>query len=335
MLIVVLALGLTACSAGGSGARSQSASPTPGCPPPAQAPSLAPKDGWRLVAALPDDNLTDVAVSKDGSVWTVGSRHLHGAPEVVDGCEYKTIAGNEAVVKRMDAVGWRELPLPRCADNLRHRLATRPRAIDALGPDQIWVAGDGLRLSHWDGGRWSTVPVPRINLRDEVKPKVVGHVGVDDLLVLGPHDVWMSATVVTYEKDATEEVPFRRALLLHWNGSSWWWQLDQEGSHHGQLAADADGNLLTTSGLVSITGRQRRPIALPVGERAPMVNAIAFRPGTRDAWAVGVLSGYGEADSFAAIWTNAPKGSAPHEEPAPSPVIPTPTPSPSLAQQDE
>ncbi|NUW46878.1 hypothetical protein [Nonomuraea rhodomycinica] len=131
--IIVLALGLTACSAVGSGSRSQSASPTPGCPAQAQAPRLAPKDGWRLAEALPDEYLTDVAVSKDGSVWTVGGRHLPGPPEVVDGCEYKTIAGSETVVRRMDAAGWRELPLPRCAYDLR--------MVDISPEGDVWVLG--------------------------------------------------------------------------------------------------------------------------------------------------------------------------------------------------
>ncbi|NUW46879.1 hypothetical protein [Nonomuraea rhodomycinica] len=118
--------------------------------------------------------------------WTINGWKEHTlANEVVD----LAAAGDESWTVMDDSV----YQLAR-----KHRLTTRPRAIDALGPDQVWVAGDGLRLSRWDGGRWHTVPSPRINLRDEVKPKVLGDVMVDDLCVLGPHDVWMSATVTAH-----------------------------------------------------------------------------------------------------------------------------------------
>ena len=94
------------------------------------------------------------------------------------------------------------------------------QSVAAIAPDDAWAVGSyqlkGTRLAapathrplaiHWDGGRWSVVPLPE-----------VGQGGLNGVAAVGPHDVWAVGQTVENPGGAYSVSP----LLLHWDGTAW------------------------------------------------------------------------------------------------------------------
>ncbi|HUB05417.1 MAG TPA: hypothetical protein VMB50_00360 [Myxococcales bacterium] len=134
-------------------------------------------DGGKL-QRVPGPRLDDVWGSSDGDVWAVGRRRT-GDP--ADG------------VFRWGPTGWRWIDVPPGPPERRlHR-------ISGSGAADVWVAGrvgsgdDAASYAlHWDGKAWSVV-----------RGEGVGQ--ADELLTLGPRDVWACGD----------------RGLAHWDGERW------------------------------------------------------------------------------------------------------------------
>jgi hypothetical protein len=75
------------------------------------------------------------------------------------------------------------------------------RSIDALGPDDIWLVGDGRLVTHWDGANW----------RNYTPPTPTSDSDFYAVSILAADDVWVGGG------DGTTGQGF----VLHWDGQSW------------------------------------------------------------------------------------------------------------------
>jgi hypothetical protein len=81
-------------------------------------------------------------------------------------------------------------------------------AIEASSPSDVWAVGVARMLplvEHWDGERWRVLPAPRIAANSTGE--------LDDIAPVAPDDVWTGGSVYNHGRT--------RALLAHWDGSSW------------------------------------------------------------------------------------------------------------------
>lgn len=135
-----------------------------------------------------DAEFDDVTVLKGGAGWAVG--------------HYQTDEGERALIRTRVNRVWRVTDPP----PLRGR-STLNGAVDASSTDNVWAVGyqrGGRRpaVIRWNGDRWRTMRIPRIEGADR-------HValGVD---AVSRKNVWISTT---FTKNGVT-----RARVYHWNG---------------------------------------------------------------------------------------------------------------------
>ncbi|GAA2206786.1 hypothetical protein GCM10009850_022440 [Nonomuraea monospora] len=358
------------------------------------------RDGWRLVGTFPEGEINDIAATRDGTLWAIGSREARRAeapeagrsecsrqgvvlkysakdadrPEAEiagPGCAEDLahgavaasgelwVAGSApsesktaACVARWTGRDWREYPLEFQPEDLAvtgdeawvvrpadsppivtqvtpagsraHRLKMTPMAVAALSPTSVWVAGvhpraDKIMISHWDGRAWQAVPSPAPDIRAGVRPDEFESLGVSDLLVLGPRDIWLDVTAGVHplDSDGDNDLTFTKELLAHWDGSSWSWSW-QPGrrrlSTMPELGSDGRGGVwLSGLGIYDgpdeiahVSGGRWTPITLP-GDLAGG-DVVTMRPGTSRAWVAGYLAVDRDVDNMegnqiSALWT--------------------------------
>ncbi len=123
---------------------------------------------------------------------------------------------SRAAMVRYDGSSFEEHLLPRDPNvvNGAHRI----RAIDALGPDDVWAAGSAggvavavgaSYVAHWNGSSWQHIPTPHPGFGEMLR----------DVVALAPDDVWVSGHYDVSPPEGGPVLTF--PLFLHWDGSAW------------------------------------------------------------------------------------------------------------------
>jgi hypothetical protein len=147
---------------------------------------------WRRPAlpAVPNGSfLIGVSARTATDVWAVGRKHSGGVDRTFamhwNGTAWKVVA----------------TPNPSSGDN-------QLNAVVAIGPNDVWAAGNGQSpsklLLHWDGTAWKQFDTP--------SPGPGEYAG---LAATASNDVW----VVGDYFDAT--LALQHPLIKHWNGTAW------------------------------------------------------------------------------------------------------------------
>src|SRR3954468_12697469 len=137
---------------------------------------------WSPVASHTTGKLFGVSARSSGDAWAVGS---YSAPRA------HTIQTN---VLHWDGSTWTRVTSPNA-----NSFFSQLYGVDGVSPTDAWAVGYSTSVSrrfrslllHWDGSRWSMVPVPGKEL--------------DAVDALSPSSVWAVG----------------RGVLLHWNGARW------------------------------------------------------------------------------------------------------------------
>lgn len=201
---------------------------------------------WQVVttptipaAQFKDSNgvtLSGVAAVSHDDVWAVGS-YATPAP----GSQF--VSWSQTLVEHWDGTAWRTVPAPdlTAQDELR--------AIAVVRPDDIWAVGDatyeisepptpGLPnqpisseglieplAEHWDGSRWSIVPVPPVGVDPGDVAGVLARAR-DNSLTFGifsavravsAKDVWAVGDLSGGNNPQRPDTTF----VDHWDGTSW------------------------------------------------------------------------------------------------------------------
>jgi hypothetical protein len=181
-----------------------STSPTP---TPSPSPAPVPSCGFAVVtspnASGLNNVLVDVSVLSPTDAWAVGEYTPDGT-EVV-----------HTLIQHYDGTAWTIVPSPnRLLGAGRNQINTL-LGVTAIAADDVWAVGYTVSLDdpyrtlamHWNGTAWSIVDSPNFTFPGAYNALL-------DVAATGPNDVW-----------AVGGAPFggvsARALLLHWNGSTW------------------------------------------------------------------------------------------------------------------
>ncbi len=169
-------------------------------------------EGWEAVgtAGLGTDDLSlwDVKVLGPNDVWVLGGEQLGGTRSA-------------QVIAHWDGTGWTRIPSPdRVRKNDDH---PSYRSLSATSDTDLWLAGDGrdgggdAELAHWDGARWSILPMTEVELETERGSGCIG-AAMADIAALSPTDVWFNPGFTTFSLDDPDSAV---APLAHWDGATW------------------------------------------------------------------------------------------------------------------
>ncbi len=137
--------------------------------------------------------LSDVAAVSPDDMWVVGSAIGHPT---------------HPVIEHWNGESWSTMPSPGVP-------GAGLVGVTALSATDVWAVGDRTTefarslVEHWDGVRWSVVPSPNFvdsEWRHNVLVAVTG---------TAPNDVWAAGWTTN------EGGRHARALIEHWDGSSW------------------------------------------------------------------------------------------------------------------
>ncbi len=125
----------------------------------------------------------------NGEGWT-----YHEAPAGLTGSfdAVAVISPTEAwaigasMMVRWDGSLWQSMPLPAGASSA---------AIEAVAPDDIWVAHMTGGYFHWDGGAWTFMPSP-------FAPPAGRFTQIRDFVRVGPCDIWAAGSVLALDGSA-------------------------------------------------------------------------------------------------------------------------------------
>jgi hypothetical protein len=155
-----------------------------------------------------------------------------GLPPEVSGPEVQAVSAASSSAAwvlgsaawRWDGHRWQSFQLPRHNQFYLWSVATVART-------KAWAAGWRSRgagpnhalIEHWNGVRWSSVPLPRLRVSllygDRPYPWRTSSM-LFGISAAGPRNVW--AVGATFRLHARRSIPrATRPLLLHWNGASW------------------------------------------------------------------------------------------------------------------
>jgi hypothetical protein len=189
-LAALLALG--SAPAGAAALKQTLAAATP------QASTKAETASWEAVPTPQvrgQTDLTDVVAFGPSDAWAVGYvREPRG--------------GVSTLTLHWDGTRWTRVPSP-------NRSPQRNWLFSVAGssPTDVWAAGYDLDkaqqhrtlLMHWDGKRWTVVPSPVVDGKENL---------LNGLAVLSPTDAWAVGSAL----DASFS---GRTLIQHWDGASW------------------------------------------------------------------------------------------------------------------
>ncbi|MDX6480929.1 MAG: hypothetical protein QOG85_1439 [Gaiellaceae bacterium] len=139
--------------------------------------------GGCLLSAVDAPTVT-VATSSAGSAWIVG----------------------EDLAWRWDGKSWRNVPGP--------HVSGYPPSVFVVGRDDVWAVGafSPAAAEHWNGIRWTSVPLPDSLTWPSVR--------LSSVSASGPRDVW-AAGLSSPVKRGRHFYDKAQPLLLHWNGVAW------------------------------------------------------------------------------------------------------------------
>ncbi|MEU0567929.1 hypothetical protein ABZ297_21425 [Nonomuraea sp. NPDC005983] len=198
------------------------------------------RNGWRLVDTFPEEDINDIAATRDGTLWAIGSREVRRAitPEVVGGCVARFRDGHQGVVLKFSAKDAHrseaEITAPGCAEDL-DRGAVAPSG-------ELWVAGPApieskaeACVARWGGRDWREYPL-------DFQPQDLAVAG-DDAWVIAPVDSPPIVTQVTPAGSRAHRLSMKpmavaavsptsvwvagmhphgdKIMVNRWNGRSW------------------------------------------------------------------------------------------------------------------
>jgi hypothetical protein len=158
---------------------------------------------WSLVSAKAavGSVLRGISAVSASDIWAVGSGGTSGSA---------TLA---TLTEHWNGATWTIIPSPNT--NKLNVL----RGVSARASYDVWAVGDsstdsgGIPLSRtlierWNGTRWVVVPSPNVG---------AGNNSLAAVAARSATDVW----AVGFYDDITGEIPIRKTLTMHWNGSAW------------------------------------------------------------------------------------------------------------------
>ncbi|MDO0932837.1 hypothetical protein QQY66_14445 [Streptomyces sp. DG2A-72] len=198
-----------------------------GAAPAASAPGQASAPAWRtsLAGTLSDNSaLSDIASAGPNAAWAVGSQYVDGI-------------GSQGVILRWNGRTWQQQSTPGVPGTGVWY------AVDAVSAHDVWAYGwgqDGETLAHYDGKRWTQMPLPAEKGYGFAKLAAVpGKVWLvsDTAINSYAHGVWQSTPLPTgvhisaieartaHDAWAVGQFAYAgqpgRSVLLHWDGRSW------------------------------------------------------------------------------------------------------------------
>lgn len=197
------------------------------------------------------------------------------------------------VLARWSSSGWSVVPRP------TRRLMRR---LGATASGDLWALGDagdsGSTVEHWDGRRWTAVPVPRPG---------GATVEFTDLAVVSEREVWVAGSILLPGAGSAT------ATLMRWNGDRWnpVSRLPADVVSFNAVASDGHGGVWLGADnyhsenkriLLHFDGRSWTYEKTPRIGNAPEVLDLVKVPGRDTVFAVGGNPSYDE-DSEAWIWT--------------------------------
>ena len=246
--------------------------------------ALSPDDAWAVgwYTHIPTSWLTPRPPGSDGP----------GPPELI-----------VPVAMHWDGAAWTPFDVPN-ADVVQPGSdspegGVRLLAVAAAAPDDAWAVGGGQgpRIEHWDGTKWSIVPSPDVNLVDG---ELVG------VAATGPDDAW----AIGSGGDNGGIAP----VIEHWDGRTWSvTPVPDVGTRYSMLSGiDA----LSPDDAWAVGQEWNRPLALhwdgTTWTRVPVPNLRAIRLGgvamlaSSDVWAAGTdyadVDGHGPSHAVLAHW---------------------------------
>jgi hypothetical protein len=137
------------------------------------------------------------ALSTD-NVWAVGG-----------GADPHDPDNSDPAVEHWDGARWTQVPAERILENEEGLLD-----VSAVGPNDIWAVGSQgqpsfndkqIEIEHWDGSAWSFVPPVQASFNDILS----------GVAAVASDDVWAVGAL------STGGTGRNRALVEHWDGSTW------------------------------------------------------------------------------------------------------------------
>lgn len=159
--------------------------------------------------------LAAMSASGPGDVWAVGGATSQGRKPVAPGIG--DVSG-PPLIEHWDGTRWQQVAPPASWQSGNSGDYYRATAVQAGGPDDVWLVGQrdtdspfpgpAFRLARWDGHAWRDAPAP---------PRVPA-AGPVNLVVNGPDDVWTCApgtgsTVEHFDGTAWRSVPLPADLV--------------------------------------------------------------------------------------------------------------------------
>jgi hypothetical protein len=151
---------------------------------------------WSVVSSPAFTNVFVSTIAADSStdVWAFGASNVTGNPEAL----------------HFNGTTWTAIPAATSS------FGFGALGVAALSPTNVWAAGATAdadhdanvpAAQHWDGTKWSFVPVPNPN------PNTSGNISLSGIAAISANDIWAVGfyPVVGGTKTLTE----------HWDGTSW------------------------------------------------------------------------------------------------------------------
>lgn len=166
---------------------------------------------WKVVSVPSpsrdsEETLAAVAVLAPNDAWAVGSDTSNAT----------------SLIEHWDGARWKIVPGVGSG-----RVGFGLGGIAAVSPHDIWAVGmgrppgfplgcgapSGALIVHWDGSRWSSVPVPQIGNRQTPDQYQLASVAAS-----AANDVWAVGSVLDYE---TARSGAYLPVIEHWDGARW------------------------------------------------------------------------------------------------------------------
>ena len=251
---------------------------------------------WRLPGALRIDGAAEFGGS---DVWAFGEAAL---PPHWGGQE-----NGPTYAERFDGRRWRRVSLPGV-----------PLSVQALSRNNIWAYGPTNKTAaaadqrfiamHWNGHRWTTLPIPRIRATN-------GKLMWPASLAVVKHDsLWITEDFHCPHPGVCDPPQPPGMILAHWNGRKWVRVLDltryelanAEPDGHGGLWIEAETAKNPRTAYLRY-GRGRLSVSFAPSTKAGPANAGAPIPipETNSAWNIGEVP-LGGGPSVAAVFKYGP-----------------------------
>jgi hypothetical protein len=155
---------------------------------------------WSIVSSPAFTNVVAFAIAADSStdVWAFGTSNVTGGPEALhfDGTTWTAIAAANS------------------------RFGFGVAALAALSPTDVWAAGGQAdsdhdanvpAAEHWDGTKWSLVPVPNPNPNLSTTSDSIFLAGI---AAISTNDIWAVGSFPTLGEP-------EQTFTEHWDGATW------------------------------------------------------------------------------------------------------------------